>query len=282
MTEDHLGSTADADLQTLRENDPLAAAAAHRRAGKALLAQSRYQQAEEQYGSAAACFKELGQREPLARTLTHQAVCCLFLGEQERALPLLTRAERLAAELELEDLQAAAAGNLGLAYALDNDYTKAVKEHKRVLEYGEKLEDDQLRLHAQINLADCYLQDGRPRQAQGFALVAHDLAQNTNARSALVKIYHLLGMISAHQSDHRQAVEYHQQASQLAAELGDLQQQGLSLANQALSLEALTDIPQAVKRLTSAREILRTINSTYLEKIDRDLKRMKRSLPGPG
>lgn len=27
MTEDHLGSTADADLQTLQEDDPLAAAA---------------------------------------------------------------------------------------------------------------------------------------------------------------------------------------------------------------------------------------------------------------
>ncbi|NOQ39541.1 MAG: tetratricopeptide repeat protein, partial [Anaerolineales bacterium] len=175
-------------------------------------------------------------------------------------------------------LRAAAGGNLGLAYSSLGDYTKAIKAHKAVLETAEGLQDQSMQLNALINLADSNLQNKNFQPALGFALVAFDIAKSLESLPSLVLIYDLLGMISSRQQDLKSAVDYHQQAYLTAKSLGDLQRQGIALANQGLALEGLTELNKALQVIEQAQEIFTMLKSDYLEKTSKDLERIKTAL----
>jgi tetratricopeptide (TPR) repeat protein len=202
----------------------------------------------------------------------------VLLDLPEQALQPLTLAIKLAEDEGDLTLRAAAGGNLGLAYSANNDYAKAIEAHKSVLETAESLQDQSMQLNALINLADSNLQNKNFQSALGFALVAFDLAKSLESLPSLVLIYDLLGMISSHQQDLRSAVEYHQQAYLTAKSLGDLQRQGIALANQGLALEGLTELNRAFQVIEQAQEIFSLLKSDYLEKTSKDLERIKTAL----
>jgi tetratricopeptide (TPR) repeat protein len=276
-----LNSTAalEQQIQNGRDRgDPAAEARARIRLGKILLARQQPQQARGHYQHAVELFSSCGQDLGAARAANHLAACLIMENRPGEAASVL---EPLADGLNARDypqLWAAVSGNLGLAYARLKDYTKAVSCHKRVLDQAELRGDQVLQLQAQIHLADCYLQEGRLRQAQGFALVALDLARRLDSVQELAVIHDLLGMISARRGDHRGALRRYRRSCGLAADLGDRHQQALALANQALSLEALTELETARELMVQARDIFQDLDSPHLEKIDRDLDRIRLSL----
>jgi len=147
-----------------------------------------------------------------------------------------------------------------------------------VLETAEDLQDQSMQLNALINLADSNLQNKNFQSALGFALVAFDIAKSLESLPSQVLIYDLLGMISSRQQDLRSAVDYHQQAYLIAKSLGDLQRQGIALANQGLALEGLTELSEAFQVLEQAQEIFTLLKSDYLKKTNKDLERIKTSL----
>jgi len=202
----------------------------------------------------------------------------VLLDLPEQALQPLNQAIKLADDEGDFPLRAAAGGNLGLAYSAINDYTKAIKAHKAVLETAEDLQDQSMQLNALINLADSNLQNKNFQSALGFALVAFDIAKSLESLPSQVLIYDLLGMISSRQQDLRSAVDYHQQAYLIAKSLGDLQRQGIALANQGLALEGLTELSEAFQVLEQAQEIFTLLKSDYLKKTNKDLERIKTSL----
>ena len=269
-------------IQEAREKgDPAAEARAQVQAGKIALARHQFQQAHHRYRRAFDLFSGCGLNQEAVRAANHLAVCLILKNRPEEALAVLEPLSEGLDAAENPDLTAAVTGNLGLAHTKMENYTQGAACHKQALELGEKIGSSTLRLQAQINLADCYLQEGRYRQAQGFALVARDLARQLGSKRELVVVYDLLGMISARQGDHQEAVRCHRRAYELAADLGDLHQQALSLGNQALSQEALTNLEDARELLSRARDLFQSLNSNYLEKTERDLLRIRRSL-GPG
>ena len=262
---------------TSQPNNLFLRAKASAREGKRLLSTARYPQALDHYQQAVKDFQELGKNDHLARALNHLGVCRMMAGELDRAIQDLQQARKLARELEDSELQAAAAGNLGLVYTKKSDYTKAVRAHKQVMESAEQQGDLELKLQAQVHLADCYLQEGRVRQAEGFALVARDLARSLNNQRQLITIHGLLGMISARRRDHRTAIEHHQQAHNLAECLGDRENQAQALANQALSHEALTELPRALEYMARAEQLFKELDSPLLEKTLQDRQRMRKA-----
>jgi tetratricopeptide (TPR) repeat protein len=258
--------------------DPAAEARARAQLGQVLLSRQQTKLARGHYQRAVELFSRCGQDLEAARAANHLAACLIMEDRPEDALAVL---EPLTAGLNRRDyprLWAAVTGNLGLAQAKINDYTKAVACHKQVLEQAEQRGDQDLQLQAQIHLAECYLQEGRLRQAQGFALVARDLARRLDRLPKQAVIHDLLGMISARRGDHRGALREYRRSGKLAAEVGDLHQQALALANQALSREALTELEAARELMDQARELFMGLGSPHLEKIDRDLDRIRLSL----
>jgi tetratricopeptide (TPR) repeat protein len=246
--------------------------------GKLLLERNIYHDALQYYQRAAFLFGEVNRLNHQARSLIHLGICLVLLDLPEQALQPLTLAIKLAEDEGDLTLRAAAGGNLGLAYSANNDYTKAIEAHKSVLETAESLQDQSMQLNALINLADSNLQNKNFQSALGFALVAFDLAKSLESLPSLVLIYDLLGMISSHQQDLRSAVEYHQQAYLTAKSLGDLQRQGIALANQGLALEGLTELNRAFQVIEQAQEIFSLLKSDYLEKTSKDLERIKTAL----
>jgi tetratricopeptide (TPR) repeat protein len=251
---------------------------ANSKIGKLLLERNIYLGAVQYYQRAAFLFGEDNRLNYQARSLNHLGICLVLLNLPEQALQPLTLAIKLAEDKGDFSLRAAAGGNLGLAYSALNDYTKAIKAHKSVLETAESLQDQSMQLNALINLADSNLQNKNFQSALGFALVAFDLAKSLESLPSLVLIYDLLGMISSRQQDLRSAVDYHQQAYLTAKSLGDLQRQGIALANQGLALEGLTELDKALQVIEQAQEIFSTLKSDYLEKTSKDLERIKTSM----
>ncbi len=261
-----------------QEGDRLKQARASSRAGQIYLERNLYREAANHYQQAGRLYASLGQSLSRAQALNRLGVCQVMADQASEALESLHLALDCLEEDPDADLESAVKGNLGLAYSALKDYQNAYKSHKEVLEAAEDRGDDLLRLNALINLADCQLLDRNYRSAQGFALVALDLARQLDPHPGLTIIYDLLGMISSRLGDLRAAVEYHEQAYQDALERKDLLRQGIALANQGLALEGLTELERAAELMEKAEGIFMTLNSDYRAKTHRDLERIRQSL----
>ena len=267
------------EIQAAREaGDLFCEGQSNAKIGKLLLARNIYPDAVNYYQRAANLFEKAEKYNHQARTLNHLGICQVMMDQPQPALKSLHKAIELAEGEGDLSLCASASGNLGLAYSALDDYTKAVEAHKSVLNIARDLGDQYLELNALINLTDASLQNKNFQSGQGFALVAQSLAESLESTPSLVLIYDLLGMISSRQGDLRSAVEFHQQAFETANSLGDLQRQGIALANQGLALEGLTELNEAFQAMQGAQELFSRINSDYLEKTKIDLERIRKAL----
>ncbi len=257
--------------------DHLLAAEASSAVGKIFLERNIYPEAANYFKKAASLFSEIGKLIQQAAMHNQLGVCLVMSAQEEQALEELATAKRCLAEEDRPALAAAIEGNLGLAYSGLKDYKNAARHHKSVFETAEKINDPHLKLNALINLADSNLQDKKYQPAQGFALVALDLAKTLGSKPSLMIIYDLLGMISSRQGDLKTALDYHQHSFESAQENGDLLRQGIALANQALAQEGLTELDHAHQLMTQAKEIFTLLNSDYQKKTSRDLERIQRS-----
>jgi len=257
--------------------DSLLAADACSSAGKIFLERNIYPEAAHYFKAAAEHYSKTGKKIGQARSLNQLGVCLVMAGQIEEALDKLGTAKTCLKDEDQPTLSAAIEGNIGLAYSELKDYKNAAKSHKFVLETAEKIADPALKLNALINLADCNLQDKKYQPALGFALLALDLAKAQNSKPSLVIIYDLLGMISSRQGDLKTAADYHQKSYISAQENGDLLRQGISLANQALAQEGLTELDQAHQLMSQAQDIFILLNSDYKEKTKHDLRRIQTS-----
>lgn len=255
--------------------DHVIAAEASSSAGKIFLERNIYPEAAKYFRKSACLFSEIGKAMRQANMLNQLGVCLIMSAQEEQALEELAAAKRCLTDEDHPVLAAAIEGNLGLAHNGLKDYKNAAKHHKSVLETAEKINDPQLKLNALINLADSNLQDKKYQPAQGFALVALDLAKTLGSKLALMIIYDLLGMISSRQGDLKTALEYHQQSFESAQENGDLLRQGIALANQALAVEGLTELDLAFELMSQAQDIFALLNSDYREKTSKDLERIQ-------
>ncbi len=261
-----------------QSDDPTRQAAACIEAGRILFDRHQYQDAADYYQQASQIYIREDQQILKALALNHLGVCWIMADQPDKALNILTCALESLVSDQDPGLQAAIQGNLGLAYSAQQDHKRAFQAHKAVMETAEDLGDESLQLNALINLADCSLQDKRYRPAQGFALVALDLAKKLKSSPAEMVVYDLLGMISSRLGDLRSALDYHQQAWQAAKDTGSLLRQGIALANQGLALEGLTNLDQAVANLEKAKDIFSRVSPEYLEKTRSDLERIHRSI----
>jgi tetratricopeptide (TPR) repeat protein len=253
-------------------------------AGQLLLERERFQEAGSFYQQASVLYGQSGDNIRQAKALNQLGACQLMTNQPHKALKTLSEAKKSLLRQPDERLLASIEGNKGLAWYAINDYTKAFQSHKHALELAEKLEDPDLKLRALLNLADCNLQSRHYQPALGFALVALDLARSLPQGPALVSIYDLLGMIYSRQGNLRTAIDYHRQASQQAAALGDIQALASALANQALALEALTELDEALLVMSQARDLFALIGSSFLQKTTQDLERIRAGRtqrPGP-
>lgn len=266
--------------QALQDGDPLKQAQACSQAGQVLLARNLYPQAAHYYREASQLYASQGISAQQGLSLNHLGICLVMQGEAPEALTALSEALAALGPDPDPAYRAAVQGNLGLAYGILDDHENAFRAHKAVLEAAEILEDEGLELQALTNLADCRLQQKEYHSAQGFALVALDLAKRLHQIPALMVIEDLLGMIASRLGDLKSAVEHHLQAYQHAQAEGDLLRQGIALANQALALEGLTEMSQAEAAMSRAEEIFDSLNSTYGEKTRRDLVRIRKGLEG--
>jgi tetratricopeptide (TPR) repeat protein len=268
-----------ANLQdAINQGDFLAAGQACASAGQILLERNLYQEAARYYQEARGHFESLGEDALQAKSLNHLGICLVMKEDPTSALEILDEALALLDRSGDISMLAAVQGNIGLAHSVLGDYPNAIKAHKSVLEAAEESGDDPLQLTALINLADSNLQDKNFQSAHGFALVALDLAKELDSRPGLVIIYDLLGMVSSHQGNLKVAAEYHQEAFEHAEEIGDLLQQGIAMANKGLALEGLTDMEGALGALSLAEEVFRILNSDYLDRTRKDLKRVRKSM----
>ncbi|HDN04948.1 MAG TPA: tetratricopeptide repeat protein [Chloroflexi bacterium] len=262
----------------LDRGDYLKAGTACSNAGQIFLERNLYREAAEYYREARNHFAAAEEINLQARALNHLGICLVMEEEDDSALEILDEALRLLDQSPDGSLLAAIQGNMGLAYSNLQDHKNAIKAHKSVLEAAEESGDDHLRLNALINLADSNLQDKNYRSAQGFALVALDLAHKLSPHPGVVIIYDLLGMIASRQGNLKSAAEYHQQSFQAAHKHGDLLRQGIALANKGLALEGLTDLEGALEAMSQAEELFLLLNSDYLEKTRQDLERVRNGL----
>jgi tetratricopeptide (TPR) repeat protein len=257
---------------------PVDQASAYVQVGKMQIERNNFEEAALLFQKASLIYSNNNLPLNEAHALNKLGACQVMSGQPSDALATLNQAMGCLVDNTDPQLEASIQGNFGLAYGAMQNHQQAFKAHKAVLERSEDLGDDALRLNALINLADCRLQEGNYRSAQGFALVGFDLAKYLHPHPGSMILLNLLGMISSRLGDLRSAADYHQQAYQAALTFDDLQQQAIALANLGLALEGLTEMEKAAQAMERARQIFSDLNSDHIKKTQRDLARIRKSL----
>ena len=272
--QDHIQSLLDAR----DSGDKRTQAREHAALGKRYVRRNNYREGLRHYRKAAGLFRTLGMEEHHSRSLNHLGVCHLMLDDPHQALETLQRALDVPPGALKADVRGAILGNMGLAYTSVGDYTKAVECHRQVLEIARQNRLQSLELQALVNLGETNRQSGHLPQAIRRCHQARNLALEVNDQPSLIAIYDTLGMTASRQGNLKEARTYHHRAGEIALETGDLLRQAIALANEALALEGLTDLNNALPLMRQAHHIFQSLGSNYSKKTRKDLRRIKKGL----
>lgn len=139
----------------------------------------------------------LAARDPRVRleVLRVRARQANLTGRFEETIPLAIRAETLARELGVTEVEAVCVNSQGLSFLMRGRYAEAAAAFERVAEYGERIERPQHRVSSAINLSWVCLVTAEFTRGLEWAVLARDLAERIGDRGGAIESLLGWGMI---------------------------------------------------------------------------------------
>ena len=139
------------------------------------------------------------------------------------------QANQLAGRLGSELIRVSPEGNLGTAYIYTGDYKKALTHLQNALELARKNNLQLFESTILFRIAEFRIRLGEWGGAIDYLTEAEEIAKGIEAKGALPEIYSAWTEIKLAEGNPREALEYASQAVDLARELGEGLEQGISL-----------------------------------------------------
>ncbi|MBC8415486.1 MAG: diguanylate cyclase [Candidatus Cloacimonetes bacterium] len=132
------------------------------------------------------------------------------------------QALKLARKLNDDRQEALELINIGQAYFVQEDYTKAIRNYTLGMDLAEKIGDKFLMIEQYINISVCYLKLNNEVKSIEFALIALDICDKSDNTKGYIGAYKNLGDIYFQKKDIADAIGYYQLAIDAARKLDDM------------------------------------------------------------
>ena len=129
-------------------------------------------------------------------------------GFMKEGLKLLKSSRSMFVNLGNDELICEAFNETGICYLLMNDFERAKKNFNTSIEFGRSCEEKSFSYLAEINLAQCYYQNGDLTSAQLYAEKYIQQALNENKFESIANAYSFLGQIKLDQKKIDDALVY--------------------------------------------------------------------------
>jgi len=189
------------------------------------------------------------------------------LGENRRAIEFYERQLLIVREIGERRSEGGLLGNLGIAHASLGEYHRAVGFHEQALEISREFGDRLSESQDLGNLGNAYYSLGENRRAIEFHEQALVISRDIGDRLSESQDLGNLGNAYRALGDYHTAIEFHKKSLLVAHEIGDRQGEGVGLINSALDLDAQGERSEAIRRAEQALIILEQIESPDAEKV---------------
>jgi tetratricopeptide (TPR) repeat protein len=188
---------------------------------------------------------------------------CRYLLElhlsPRRRIPILETALKAARRINDKQMEGAALGNLGLAYAALGDVRKAIEFYEQQLVIVREIGDRQREGGSLVNLGIVYYRLGDSQKAielyEHALVILREIGNRRFEGNALVN----LGLAYYSLANTRKAIEFYEQALVILREIGNRQSEGTALGNLGNAYRTLGDSRKAIQFHERALVILREI-----------------------
>eukprot|EP00658_Telonema_sp_P-2_P026264 TRINITY_DN20599_c0_g1_i5.p1 TRINITY_DN20599_c0_g1~~TRINITY_DN20599_c0_g1_i5.p1 ORF type:complete len:320 (+),score=83.61 TRINITY_DN20599_c0_g1_i5:184-1143(+) len=198
----------------------------------------QFAEAIDRLSEASEMMRDAGDCRGEAVAVSELGVCCLLLGQYERAIKYSDQARGIAKTLtdsvqrEMREL-----GNLGVCWKGLGQYERAMECHDQGLEIARELGDRQAESNFLGNIGVCLMAVGKFEEAAVHHGQALSLSRETKSQRSessdlgnLANCYHLLDQPG-------EAVEHGKMALEMATQVGDRRSEGIARRNLVLFSE---------------------------------------------
>lgn len=211
-------------------------------------------EAEKRFTAALGVWREIGDREWEALTLTHLGWTHSATGRNEQAIDSLSRALAIFQEVKDRTGEGKAANGLGIAFNDTKQYVRARDSYELALAIRRELKDRRGEGVTLANLGDVYMNLGQSERARKHfeqaLLIAREVKNNYGEDFAIAR----LGMLSFDLRKPEQGVAYYEQLLRLRREREDLK--GMRYPLNALGMHFIVNDRRPEKAQTYLEESL--------------------------
>jgi tetratricopeptide (TPR) repeat protein len=207
----------------------------------------------------------LRDRQGEGYALGHLGIAWRHLGEPRRAIEFFGRHIAIAREIGDRQGEGNTLGNLGLAWQDLSEPRRAIEFFGQHIAIAREIGDRRGEGNALGNLGSAWSLLGEPQRATEYHHQALRISREIGDRLAQEQDLLNLGVAWMDLSE-RRAIEYFEEALKIAREINDRMGEGNALINSALTLEALHERDDAVRRARAALAIYEAVGARHLAK----------------
>ena len=131
------------------------------------------------------------------------------------------QALKLARKLNYERQEVLEFKNIGRAYFVQEEYTKAIRNYTLGMDLAKKIGDKFMMIDHYINISSCYLKLNNEARSIEYALIALDICDKSDNTKGYIGAYKNLGDIYFQKKEIADAIGYYQLAIDAATKLDD-------------------------------------------------------------
>ena len=165
--------------------------------------------------------------------------------------------------------EAAALGNLGLAYFSLGDYERAIDFQQQALEIALQIGDRHGEAASLGNLGNAYYSLGDYERAIGFLQQTLDINRQIGNRQGEANSLGNLGNAYYSLGDYEHAIDFHQQHLDIARQIGGRQGESISLHNLGVAYRDLADLATAAGYFQASAQVQESLHSSGLADANR-------------
>ncbi|MFZ5979087.1 MAG: HD domain-containing phosphohydrolase [Candidatus Zixiibacteriota bacterium] len=265
-----------------RLNEPVGMCKALRNLGVIYVELGEFEEAESTYDEAIAKAQEIGDELLNADLLNNLGTIVNMKGNARRAMQLYRQSLAIYEAHNEIRKRAYTENNLAITMNEQGLDDEAFMYFKRAQETGADINDNNLILIVDINLADLYLKKDKLVEAEERCQKAHQYMLDAGlVNGNLVEILKIFGKIFSRRGKRKEARLYFNEALEVSREIGAkfleaevLMERGILLRNTNEPLNALTDLEASYHLYTSLKaegkqeeteSIINSIEALYLE-----------------
>ena len=175
-------------------------------------------------------------------------------GDYRRAREHFEHSLRLRTEVDDLAGMAASHNNLGYLWQLESEYERAIEHYRVAEELAKKINLRYLIVFSVGNAAYALMSLGDYTGAEARCHEVLSIARQINAQHSIAQSHEMLGLIRYYRGDYEPSLRQYEHALQIHRAAGSLHQEGSTLANMAMVLNAHNRFAEALNLAKQALE----------------------------